>query len=666
MTSAPARSIGASITALVSLITIPLILLSSVFAVNLAMAKRDSIESERSVAAEELSALVDQEFSGLQGVLVGLAATSQSSQGDMTPRALANAFRPVHSDIKRLWNFSRDSTAIKTSEAGNRPTDDSPLTVAMADRVFRGETVIGPVEGEGLAAATVILAIPVWSGDTISHGLAAEVRLADFDTVFARAGMRKSWIAAVVDGSGRFIARNLDSAKRVGTLARPELGAVARGPEDVGSFKNVTLEGTSVVNSYLRSELTKWTSVVAVPESELTAPLYRALAGSVLGGLLALVVSLGAARLMAARIAEPVVNLSRFARAVARGEPAPLETHHIREIDEVRASLQGTIRQAAQFSALVASSGDAILSISPDDTIASWNKGAEQLFGYAPEAIIGRPKSVLVPEDKRAEFSAVRQRLQAGETVRIDTVRLKSDGSRVDVEIVDAPIFAPDGSFEGYSSIIRDLTDRRAAEAHKTMLMRELAHRTKNQLAIIQSIARQTARHSLTLDGFLDTFVLRMQGLATSHDILSDQNWTDVSLRELITSHLGVLVDTDARGIKIEGSAIFVGSAAAEAIGLAIHELATNSIKYGAMSVPEGRVAVTWAVEPREAGKHQVQLNWTESGGPTITEQPERQGFGSRVIRHLVGQSLQGHSDIHYLPQGVHWQLTWVQDHNSL
>ena len=177
-------------------------------------------------------------------------------------------------------------------------------------------------------------------------------------------------------------------------LARPSWVTVIS-----GTFENVSLEGAPVLNAFLRSNLTQWTSMVAVPKSELDAPLWRALAYTILGGLSALGLSLLAATIMAARISGPVANLSRHATALAEGQVGQSEKYRITEIESVRDSLDKAMAQSARLAALVAASGDAIVGVDPDGRIQAWNKGAEEIFGYSPEEVIGKPKSILVPDN---------------------------------------------------------------------------------------------------------------------------------------------------------------------------------------------------------------------------------------------------------------------------
>ena len=659
MSSAGSRSIKFRIIVLVALIIAPLLIMFAVVTWSLATANRAAIESQRHNSAHELSAAVNRDFVELKGELTGIAVSvaSRSSANLEFDRQLTKKARFAR--FMRIWRFSSNGTVIEQFTETEPGSVIPYLTTDFVSRVFAGGYAVSEVRGEGMENATVVIAVPVFTeSNVVESGLAAEISVSVFNHTFDDADMSKSWVAAVVDQNGHFVARSVDAENRVGTAARAELGVVARGVDRAGTFKNVTWEGIPVLNSFERSPLTQWTSIVAVASSELAAPFQQAVAYILLGGLVAAGLSLLAAVTMAARIANPVSNLSRYATALAQGRKVEPEKYHITEIENVRTSLNKAMAISARLTALVASSGDAIIGVGLTGKIEAWNKGAETLFGYATDDVIGKPKSILVPDDLRPEFDAQRPKILAGEIVRAESVRLSRDGRRIDVEFVDAPITDSFGRTTGYSTIIRDISERTAARDHRQLLMRELAHRTKNQLAIIQSIAHQTKRNSSSLKDFINAFNGRIQGLAASHDILAKQQWQAIPISELVKSQVAVLVSEYDKLVAISGPDIALTAVHAEALGLALHELTTNSMKYGALSTAKGRVAITWRVT-KVSGPVQVFFEWQETGGPIIKKPPVRQGFGTRVLNNIVALSLGGEAHTDYRPGGLYWQVTW-------
>ena len=198
-----------------------------------------------------------------------------------------------------------------------------------------------------------------------------------------------------------------------------------------------------------------------------------------------------------------------------------------------------------------------------------------------------------------------------------------------------------------------DVTERKENEAHLRLLMRELTHRSKNLLAVIQAMARQTARYSGSINGFLGQFGARLQALAASHDLLIRESWHGASLRELIRSQLATYFDRDQGPVAIEGPEIALKPEAAQNIGLALHELAINAEQFGALSVPGGRVSVTWGLDqPGEA----VSLDWREQFGPKVKTRRKR-GFGSLVIERNLPRSIDAEVKMDFDPEGLHCHI---------
>jgi two-component sensor histidine kinase len=273
--------------------------------------------------------------------------------------------------------------------------------------------------------------------------------------------------------------------------------------------------------------------------------------------------------------------------------------------------------------------------------------------------MIGQPKSVLVPSEVIEDYRRQQREVAAGNNMRSETIRLHKNGTPIPVSVDAAPIRRPDGRVIATSSILHDITDRIANEEHRQFLMREITHRSKNQLAIIQSIATQTARASGTKQEFLDQFRNRLQGLSASHDLLLKQDWRGAPLDELIHRQLEVFVGNRSDAVTLQGPATMLTAAAAEAIGLAIHELATNSAKYGALSVPTGRVEVTWrqtTVDPDQQDGWEI--SWCELGGPKVTA-PTSTGFGTQVIKRMVAVVVNGRAELDYPESGLVWRLTF-------
>jgi two-component sensor histidine kinase len=203
---------------------------------------------------------------------------------------------------------------------------------------------------------------------------------------------------------------------------------------------------------------------------------------------------------------------------------------------------------------------------------------------------------------------------------------------------------------------IIDITERKQREEQIRLLMREVNHRSKNMLAVIQVIARQTAVSDSR--DFVKRFGERVQSLAVTQDLLVKNEWLGVDLEELIGAQLTQFKGLVGSRITIKGRALRISSASAQNLGLAIHELASNAGKYGALSVEQGHVAVAWRIKKAKSKEEgdRFTISWTERNGPPVLP-PERRGFGSTVIGTMVKLGLSAEVDLRYGKRGLDWRL---------
>jgi PAS domain S-box-containing protein len=316
----------------------------------------------------------------------------------------------------------------------------------------------------------------------------------------------------------------------------------------------------------------------------------------------------------------------------------------------------------AELATIVSTSPDAIISLSETGIVLSWNPGAERIFGYSADEIIGKSERMLFAEGADQEFEEKYQHLRLGEEVkRSDAVRRRKDGTLVDVAINAAPMRRPDGRVIGFSAVLRDITEHKRAETHLRVVMRELSHRTKNLLAVIMAMVRQTARASTNVAVLQSELIQRLQSLSASHDLLVAEDWAGASVEELVRAVLRPFVGNTSEALECEGPSVFVNATAAQNLGLALHELATNAAKYGALSTTEGRVRVTWSFEPDGEGLPRLVIRWVERGGPAVAA-PEVKGFGHVVIERVAAQSLSADVVYEFPKEGVRWSIALPTD----
>jgi two-component sensor histidine kinase len=252
----------------------------------------------------------------------------------------------------------------------------------------------------------------------------------------------------------------------------------------------------------------------------------------------------------------------------------------------------------------------------------------------------------LPPEGGAAVIALKREALASGQSKRAEIALEDGSGLRWN-DLHIEPLRTETGEIVGLTCGSVDVTERKESEAHLRLLMRELTHRSKNLLAVIQAMARQTARHAGSIGGFLDQFSARLQALAASHDLLVRESWHGASLSELIQSQMAIFKGSGEAQVVIDGAPVALKPEAAQTLGLALHELAINAAKFGALSVPSGRVSITWAMRGQA-----IELEWREQNGPPVKPR-RKKGFGSMVIERNLANALDATVNLEFAPDGL-------------
>ena len=280
---------------------------------------------------------------------------------------------------------------------------------------------------------------------------------------------------------------------------------------------------------------------------------------------------------------------------------------------------------------------------------------SNSMLGRPVEDILGRTDDEILPAENAASIVALkREALATGQPKRLETAFPDGPGARWhDLHI--EPLRDEAGAVVGLTCASIDITESKEGEAHLRLLLRELTHRSKNLLAVIQAMARQTARHAGSIDAFLNQFGSRLQALAASHDLLVRESWYGASLGELVHSQIAAYIDRDAAQVAFEGPDIGLKPEAAQNLGLALHELVINAARFGALSVPEGRVLIRWARRD-DSGANAVEFDWREQFGPKVNP-PRNRGFGSLVIERNLARALDAEVKLDFDSAGVHCHI---------
>lgn len=312
---------------------------------------------------------------------------------------------------------------------------------------------------------------------------------------------------------------------------------------------------------------------------------------------------------------------------------------------------------AERLAAIVDSSFDAIVGKDLDSIITDWNQAATRLFGYTADETIGQSVLMLIPESRHAEETDIIDRIRRGERVEtFETVRRCKDGSLIDVSLTISPIRDVEGKIVGASKIARDISVAKENERRIQELLREVNHRVKNQFAVIVSMVRETAKRTTDPVEFERQIRDRIEALSKSHDLLVASDWKEARLFDLVQEHLMPFGPDDQ--VKLSGPLLHLVPNAVQYLGIALHELGTNSAKYGALSEDEGKLAIFWAVEVSASGSRELHLTWDESSDRIVERtEADRRGFGTVVLQRITPLALSGTAEIERIAGRFQWKL---------
>jgi PAS domain S-box-containing protein len=638
-----------------------------------AMQDRVALEFARAASND-----LDAQLSGMITTLRALATSEALEQGDFT-----SFYRQAQRALPR------GETNIVVRTLDNRQL--------LNTRVPWGTDL--PMSGDPVPDPELVAKREPWISDLFTGRLAKEplysvnlpVSLADGRVVILNmsrsaaslhrmlrdAGFTPLWSAGISDRQNRIIARSVEHERFVGQSIAPETLRQSSAPE--GVFTTVNLTGEHVLRAHTISRLSGWTVAVWIPIHSVEAPYLRSLRIVLLGGAVLLGLSILLATVFGRMIARPIKDIANAATRLGQSETVPpLANYPLQEANAVSAALSNAAGQLVERREELRSSERRIreaherMSLALDVTGLGmwdrdlrtnrivWSDGMYRIFGRSREEFGGTADEVLSyvhPDDRAAFRRAYQENVQQGSSGFGQDFRIVRPDGEVRWVLRRAQIIKDEkGQPASMLGVALDLTERRDKEEHITFLMRELAHRSKNLVAVIQAIAHQTARYTDNVDEFIDRFSARLVSLARTHDLIVGKDKDGAALRDLVDTQLEPFVDGEKKQAAINGPHVILDQVATQNIGLALHELATNAAKYGALSVPEGRVSIAWKTVTTSAGERVLHLCWREENGPPVVE-PNRKGFGHIVIKRTVADSLDAKVELDFAATGVTWSV---------
>jgi PAS domain S-box-containing protein len=334
--------------------------------------------------------------------------------------------------------------------------------------------------------------------------------------------------------------------------------------------------------------------------------------------------------------------------------PTPIRDSQGELIGAVNMLVEITERKEAEdrFRLAVEAAPNGMVLVDDEGRIVLMNGEAEKLFGYAREELLGEPVESLIPQRLRRNHAAYRKGFGQEPEVRAmgagrELFALRKDGTEFPVEIGLSPIQTSKGLM--VLAAIVDISERKRAETQRELLLAELNHRVKNTLAIVQGMAHQTFKDTQVAPEALRAFEGRLTALGAAHGLLSQAEWQEASLAQVAAEALQASAADETR-VAFSGPQVLLPPREALAVSMALPELCTNALKYGALSNESGRVSLEWSTS--EDPEPRLELVWRELGGPQVSP-PKRRGFGLLMIEQALAQDLDGEVDLAFRPEGL-------------
>ncbi|TNC65392.1 CheR family methyltransferase [Rubellimicrobium roseum] len=366
-----------------------------------------------------------------------------------------------------------------------------------------------------------------------------------------------------------------------------------------------------------------------------------------------------------------IVAVSADPRRWTQGETALIEEVVERTWAAIeRSRTEAALRESEErFRAIVETAQDhAIFTLDPQGRIETWPAGAQELFGWSAEEAMGELVDITFTAEDQEKGEPEKERREARENGHAPDVRWhkRKDGARIFIDGVTRPLPGPDGQIRGFLKVGQDVTERRATADRLQILVQELQHRTRNLLAVVSAISERTAAGADSLDDYLARFRARLNALGRVNALLSRLEARDrITFDQLILAELQAhgVVDSEGKGeqVQLRGpKGVRLRSSTVQTFALALHELATNALKYGALSRPDGHLDVTWDLTS-PTGEHRLRVDWREDGVPLDLSPaggPPPGGYGRRLIERALPHQLGAETTYELRPEGVRCTIT--------
>ncbi|MFD2055120.1 sensor histidine kinase [Mesorhizobium calcicola] len=639
----PRRSARSHLLGLIAAAVIPVWLFAAYLLVQYALHERSRFEHDALQTARQVSLVVEGELANLQTTLNALSKSAALANGNLEAfHGEAQRLVQGTDRIIVLRDLGRNQLLNTEIGYGADLPPVEPMSAADRERLKASGILVSNVFTGNNAKnyrIAVAIRVPAPKGEDLL--LSISVPTARIRNVMMPA-VPEGWTVGIGDHDGNYVARSRAHEEMTGKPGLPEYLEKIVGRS--GSFTSRNYEGTTLLAGYYRSPYSDWFYTANVPLSEVQAPFWRSLAAVCGIGILALLVSAALAYVVGKHFTRATADLAARAEALGHGRAVEPMSTSVKEFAAVARALVAAERAIAErryeLETVLETVPAAVwFTYDPKALQVIRNRFAAELMGLPTDVrkSFGTPDRVIdtvavkdghtVSREDRPLSRAMRGELTDNEefayTLPSGVERFLLSSAR--------PIRDPAGNIIGAVQISLDITDRKRGEEHRKLLVNELNHRVKNTLAVVQAIASQTIRNATTLPEAGRTLSSRLISLAKAHDVLTQKNWSGADLNDLVAASIKPHAAMDR--VQIRGEKVWLPPHVALSFALALHELTTNAIKYGALSNANGRVSISWRLGI-ENGHPRLELEWREIGGPTVGP-IERKGFGTQLLERI-------------------------------
>ena len=650
--------------ALVAAVVIPLLAFTAFLLFRYAATERARFEHDAVEIASQIALIIDGELQAMVALLRGLAASSALATDDLA-RFHAEATRLVEGQDQvivlrdmgegQLLNTQRPFGAALPPAV---PIPEPDQVTFAAGRLIVSDVYLSPISGE----PRIAVAVPIIRDGGVARILAITVPTARLHKALVPA-VPAGWIIGVGDRKGIFVTRSTRHDEITGKPGVPEYLAQAIGKS--GTFKSRNFEGTALLAGFYRSDFSGWLYAANIPQRVVEAPLWGSL--TLLGGLGtgALALSAGLAYLFGRRFTAATSALVKRAEALGEGRNVPPINAHLAEfamIDEALGTAASAVRERTRELQSVLSTVPAAVwfTYDPDGRHVVRNRFGAALL-RVPDDEFG---SLATPDGALAHVRLLKdgrplqsqemplQRAMRNERVNDEEYTLAfADGTKRTLLTSATALRGEDGATIGAVSVSLDISERKRVEEQRELLINELNHRVKNMLATVQSLAHHTLRGATSQEDARAALTDRLMALARVHDVLTRESWERAELYEIVAG--AIAPHQGHERFTVQGPTIFLSPALSLSLALAVHELATNAVKYGALATQCGTVAITWHVQDR-LKEPWLTFKWAERGGRSVLP-PTRRGFGTRLLERSISPEPGATARMDYAPDGLVW-----------